>query len=74
MLSTVKQNESTSSQLMKLLALLVVISLSVEAMLLLGVVNMFGVGKLIPTAAAMASLAAGLVFTVVEFARLAKKH
>jgi hypothetical protein len=74
MLSTLKQNVSTSSRVMKLLALLVVISLSVEAVLLLGVVNMFGVGMLILPAAAMASLAAGLVFTVLEFAKLAKKH
>ena len=59
---------------MTLLALLVVISLSVEAVLLLGVVNMLGVGKLIVPAAAMATLAAGLTFTVLKFARLAKQH
>ena len=74
MLSTVKPKVGTSSRAMKLLALLVVISLSVEAVLLLGVVNMVGVGKLILPAVAMATLAAGLVFTVLEFARLAKKH
>jgi hypothetical protein len=46
----------------------------VEAVLLLGVVNMVGVGKLIVKAAAMATLAAGLIFTVLEFARLATQH
>ena len=74
MLSTVKSKVDTSRRAMTLLALLVVISLSVEAVLLLGVVNMVGVGKLIVPAAALATLAAGLVFTVLEFARLAKKH
>ncbi len=74
MLSTVKSKVGTSSRAMTLLALLVVISLSVEAVLLLGVVNMVGVGKLILPAAAMAALAAGLVFTVLEFARLAKQY
>ena len=74
MLSTVKSKVGTSSRAMTLLALLVVISLSVEAVLLLGVVNMVGVGKLILPAAAMATLAAGLVFTVLEFARLAKQY
>jgi hypothetical protein len=74
MLSTVKSKVGTSSRAMTLLALLVVISLSVEAVLLLGVVNMVGVGKLIVPAAAMATLAAGLVFTVLEFARLAKQR
>lgn len=73
MLSTLKWKVGTSSRAITLLALLVVISLSVEAVLLLGVVNMVGVGKLILPAAAMAALAAGLVFTVLEFARLAKK-
>jgi hypothetical protein len=35
---------------------------------------MVGVGKLIVKAAAMATLAAGLIFTVLEFARLATQH
>ena len=74
MLSTVKSKVGTTGRAMTLLAFLVVISLSVEAVLLLGVVNMVGVGKLIVPAAAMATLAAGLVFTVLEFARLAKQH
>ena len=74
MLSTVKSKVGTTGRAMTLLAFLVVISLAVEAVLLLGVVNMVGVGKLIVPAAAMATLAAGFVFTVLEFARLAKQH
>jgi len=74
MLATVQPKEGPNSRAMRWLALVIVISLSAEAVLFLGVVNMLGLGKVILPAAAMATLAAGLVFTVLELERLAKPH
>jgi hypothetical protein len=54
--------------------LVVAISVSVEAVLLLGLVNMVAVGELVLPALAAAALAGGLVGTMVEFATLAKEH
>jgi hypothetical protein len=52
---------------------IVVVSISVDAVMLLGLVSMFPVGQLVPAAFVGAILAAGLVATVVEFRSLAKQ-
>jgi hypothetical protein len=52
---------------------LVAISISVDAVMLLGLMSMFPVGQLVPAAFAGAILAAGLVATVAEFRSLAKQ-
>jgi hypothetical protein len=74
MLPTERTKVETSSRVIWYMILVVAISLSVEAVLLLGLVNMVGVGELVLPALAAAVLAGGLVGTMVEFATIAKEH
>ena len=74
MLSTKKAKGALSSRVIWYMILVVAISLSVEASLLLGIVTMLGGVPLILPALAAAVLAAGLVVTMMEFATLAKEH
>jgi hypothetical protein len=74
MLLTQKTKVGTSSRAIWYMILVVAISVSVEAVLLLGLVNMVAVGELVLPALAAAVLAGGLVGTMVEFATLAKEH
>jgi hypothetical protein len=74
MLPTERTKVETSSRVIWYMILVVAISLSVEAVLLLGLVNMVDVRELVLPALAAAVLAGGLVGTMVEFATLAKEH
>lgn len=56
-----------------LFVFLVAISISVDAVILLGLMSMFPAGQLVAAAFAGAILAAGLVATVAEFRSLAKQ-
>lgn len=74
MLPAEKTKVGKKSRAIWYMILIVAISLSVEAVLLLGLVNMVDVRELVLPALAAAVLAGGLVGTMVEFATFAKEH
>ena len=74
MLLTGRTKGVATSRSTWLLVLVIAVSMiSVDAVLLVGLVNMFTVGQFILTALAATLLAAGLLVTVAEFGSFAKQ-
>jgi hypothetical protein len=67
MLISDETKRGTTGKVIRILVLVIAMTISIDAVLLLGLVNMFTVGQLILPALAAAMLAAGFLITVSEF-------
>ena len=73
MLQAGRSNGGPTSKSTWVFVFLVAVSISVDTVMLLGLVSMFPAGQLVPPAFAGTILAAGFVATVAEFRSLAKQ-